>query len=64
VTEPSLQARQDIVEWSTLWPLDKPEPKVQRGTRWRYFRSLYNAPTLTGLILGVWLQPWMQGLRA
>ena len=59
MTEPT-QAQLDAFEWQTQWPLDKPEPRVKRGTRWRYFQSLNNAPTLSGLLLGVFRAPWMQ----
>jgi hypothetical protein len=59
VTEPSAQAQQDFVEWATLFPLDKPEPSVERGTRWRYFRSFYNGPTLIGVLLGSRWEPWL-----
>ena len=63
MTEPT-QAQLDAFEWQTLWPLDKPAPRLDYGTRWRYFRSLHNAPTLTGLLLGVFREPWMQARLA
>jgi hypothetical protein len=59
VSEPT-QAQLDAFEWQSLWPLDKPEPHLPYGTRWRYFRSLYNAPTMSGILLGVFRTPWMQ----
>lgn len=59
MSEPT-QSQLDAFEWQTLWPLDKPEPRVQKGTRWRYFRTLLNAPTMSGLLLGVFRTEWMQ----
>ena len=32
---------------------------VERGTRWRYFRSFYNGPTLIGVLLGSRWEPWL-----
>jgi len=48
-------------DWSRRFPLDR-DFRAYGSNRWLYFRSLLNAPTLTGILQGVFLEPWMQKL--